>query len=435
LIVVRQGNPAFDPTTVTDVTIEFAPSVTTGHWNLIRAIPGVDENPGVVDPNEWQALWDTEAVAPGRYFVRATLAFTVNAEPQTVFVTKRVLVDKPPTIGVISVSPGSDTGVVVFDGNDVTDVDGRVTGWTWDFGDPFANRGCDHRGAIESARYPDTGRKYGVRLKIRDNKRVETSGYYDLQFVADTPQMQPATKCICKSIKVRASGVALGPKGDRSRAWGATAHHDGKTLGPLDGNPGNRADAAGEKGRAGYAFEILAEIDGDPAKCGETQLTKRTVTLPDGKVQNSSYNGKADRDLDGTEDIDGTTEAGCAAAGGQWTNNRCEFPQSGYAYMPDGRPEHNGSIYNKPYTHKARPDGKIIWWDAPSGVVPNDATYRADFVSIVRGTDQKYCYVFFRVVWTRKAGKDDEAISPSPVNGEIVGVTGADTVPEVPLPE
>ena len=54
--------------------------------------------------------------------------------------------------------------------------------------------------------------------------------------------------------------------------------------------------------------------------------------------------------------------------------------------------------YRKPYDYKAHPPRQIMWWDGP-------LTYNAlpgfsanlDFVDIVQGTDNKYCYVSFNV--------------------------------------
>ena len=54
--------------------------------------------------------------------------------------------------------------------------------------------------------------------------------------------------------------------------------------------------------------------------------------------------------------------------------------------------------YRKPYDYKAHPPRQIMWWDGP-------LTYNAlpgfsanlDFVDIIQGTDNKYCYVSFNV--------------------------------------
>jgi PKD domain len=437
LILVDQQNPEFDPRTVRKVAFEFS-RVPAVKWKQISVVSGVEMDTESFDLNRWRSLWDTETLGPGRYLLRVTVSFRSGSRLKSQSQTKRIIVNRAPVVNSVVTQPGEARGEVQFDGSNVSDRDGSVKEWAWDFGDPVANKNARflNNGRRAITRFEDLAKTYSVRLTITDNREFQTSGYYLFGFPVLKRRLKQNNNCVCKSIKVRTKGNALGPDGkDDADGWPKTpGMDDGKKLGPLDGNPDNGI-TGGEKDNTGFAFEIVAEVEGNPDKCKETQLIKRTITRAGGAAANKTYKGTGDRDLDGTNDMNVTDEASCKAAGGSWnaTTTMCEFPQSGKKYQPDGKA--GGSIYDKEYPGKKHQGNLILWYDTPylGNTYGNGSTYKADFIAIVRGTDGKYCYVMFSIKLERKAGKDSEEISPAPnAAGDIEGMNDKASVPDVP---
>lgn len=442
MVLLEQQNTAFRPEDVQEVVFEF--SCDGGDsWSEIRTISGIDDNTESLDPNRWQALWDTDTVPSGGCLLRARMSYRVGDEVLEASTVRDLTVNQPPIIEAVMVVRGEVAGEVLFDGSAASDPDGQVTSWRWDFGDPEVN--ADARlledGRMAVARYRDLSRTYAVILTVADDRGAEASDYSLISFEDQGTNPPPVlirnNTCICNSIKVRTSGNALGPDGRAdANGWARIADkRDGLKLGPLNGNPENKT-AGGEKKWTGFSFEVVADVTGDPKDCRETQLIKRTITIAGGSTINKTYSGTGDRDLNGTNDMNITDKASCVAAGGSWndTTRKCEFPQSGTKFQPDGYTPSGGSSYDREQTFKKHQGAKALWHDAPGiAVSSNGSTYKADFIAILRGTDGKYCYVKFSVDLGKKAGADKESISPNPnASGEIVGTSGAASVPGVP---
>lgn len=443
ILLVEQRNPDFDSSEVTRVTFEL--SADQGRrWSAIHEVSGLDANNESFDPDRWEALWDPTDLAPGRYLVRVGMSYLDGETIRTRYRCRAIVVNAPPVIRSVMAAPGPIPGQVQFDGGDVTDVDGRVVSWRWDFGDPVANEEADFSAGGRRAVtvFLDQNRCYSVNLTITDDSGGETAAYFQLCWgvggiaIAAPP---PPPECVCKSIKVRTSGMALGRKPENK--WPPKSGiYDGKKLGPLDGNDENKAPN-GEKKHTGFAFEILAEVEDDPSKCKETQLIKRTRTPQGGAEQHVRYQGRADRDLDGTFEMNVTNETTCRDAGGSWgldltirpPKKVCQFPQSGDRYIPESTSA-LGSKFANPGRYKTHQGKRALWTDVISfDDLADGSTYIADFIAMLRGDNNEYCYVKFRVDLQKKAGMDIEMISPAPNGaGEIVGITDAGSVPGVP---
>ena len=186
----------------------------------------------------------------------------------------------------------------------------------------------------------------------------------------------------------------------------------------------------------GMSFEVVATVEGDPAACREIQLVKSTMSGASGNGDKFSYPSKwtgkkVDIDLDGNADIDEPNEV------------TLEFPRDGNRYQPDSRIE-AGNAYRKPYTFKSHYGNKVIWFDHPSnettrfialreilaGVENTIESYKTviDFVHMLRGTDNKYCYIKSTVRYASSINQDvlSEGMAYDPPQ------VGADSVPGIP---
>lgn len=431
VLSARQLDPEIDAIAAA-ARFEFAGP--DGSWQLIDelndALDGVSDE--VLD--EYTALWDTGNLDPGPYNVRVGMRLDARdwywTDKQPVVVGARPIARISAELG-----ESSPEGTVVrFSSEGSEDPDGTIVRLLWDFGDGESADGP----AVEHL-YVDTTQRYSVALSAVDSSGLVGSVYYLLVFAPvfdiEVVNQKAPPKCICKSIDVRRNGQALGSDAVAGgTAWPARAgHHDGLTLGPLDGNPGNGV-TNGEKDFAGFAFEVLAEVDGLPADCKEFQVVKAGYKIcGTSKASCDMYNGTytagtrccefgsawrgttADLDQDGTDDIDVATQAKCQAAGGQWDAAKAEcllnFPNAaGGGFKPDtakgGRTRYAGT-----YNYKSHVGTKVVWWDAPRTGNDNGSNVDAQFISYLRGTDNRYCYAKFDLDYEKKVRKDDETIT------------------------
>jgi hypothetical protein len=220
-------------------------------------------------------------------------------------------------------------------------------------------------------------------------------------------------RCLCESIVLLGDDlpgerVAFGADGrpGADPPWNAfEGKHDGKSLGPLSGDPVNAGRAAG------YKFQVLAAVDGTPQECREVQLARGTITArgvsrrqcendrnrKDGWVWNEAeqvceqFHDPKGREVD--VDLDGIRES---------FPEEKTFPLGG-EYGPDNYTFGDGVLKTYPFR-------RILWWDAPSmTTLPAGSTFDAELVAAVRGTDDLYCYLEFalHVEW-RQVGTVEE---------------------------
>ena len=454
ILLTKQENARIPYEDIKSIRFEYSDS--NRNWNLIRKQTSPFLRQHSRYSNLWETSWDTSRIPSGMYAVRAvmetksgkvsfspTLDIRIDKEPVAMASARLIRQEELDLRRVAGAT-------VMFDGSDSKDPDGTVIKWVWDFGD-----GMKGDGKKVTHTYSNKTRSYDIVLTVYDNLGIRHAAYYVIkQFSEVLFQMAPTTECICKSIALRGDNlpneqhaigsggaVEVGPNGAvevgpggtiEGGGWDAIPGADGKTLGPLDGNLGDPANAAGEKEWTGYAFEIAAEIEGDPAHCAEMQLVKSTLTAP-AIVEHNLWTGNtADLDKDGTDDIDVSTAAKCTAKGGIWDPGagKCtlEFPQAGTSYGPDTPNDTDPEgAYEHPYQFKEYLGNKIIWYDAPGfSDAPNNTTQKADFISYILGTDKKYCYVKFSLDTQKRAGKDKETLTQN------ASATGASSIPGVP---
>src|SRR5262249_44782356 len=124
---------------------------------------------------------------------------------------------------------------------------------------------------------------------VTDNFGTKASSYFEVSTIG-VPTINPSMQCIAKQIDLRdenaapltpggRNGMAIGSDG-KGGGWQAKQGVDGRTLGRLVGrpNPANRPDLA----YAGYSFEIVVDVDGNPASCTEIQLVRANFTSVQG---------------------------------------------------------------------------------------------------------------------------------------------------------
>ncbi len=410
------------------------------NWILIKKQTDYESSAKGLSLKNWDVRWDTTELVSGIYYIRATntVCGKIKSSP-----AKKIIINKAPTAVATATSSAPpvdvlnikeiipvEPGMVLFSGVESEDTDGFIINWIWDFGDGTSGSG----NSIEHS-YDDMSYAYDVSLTVEDNSGLINTAYYTISFWPEFMMLQDA-KCICKDIKLlgdnkdlAAEKDALGPDGKAGGSdWGKSKDwDDGKTLGPLNGNLENKKTGK-EKKWTGYAFEVVADLEGNPDLCDQMQLVKYTTDGDDFKWKGTT----ADLDKDGTNDIDVSTKAKCEAASGTWNavSSKCtlEFPQNKAKYGPD-TPEDTdaGGAYESPFSYKKHPDKKIIWYDTPgfSGY-PNGTKMKADFVSYVRGTDNKYCYIKHTLELEKKAGKDEEKLT------ETASEKNANAIPGVP---
>jgi hypothetical protein len=246
--------------------------------------------------------------------------------------------------------------------------------------------------------------------------------------------------CICKSMTIRAGKTpgdktALGPTADGKSVWrlGKDSGDDGKTLGPLAGNPANKPNAQGQSPWVGYSFEVVTKIEGNPAKCAEIQLAKASGEFRGGTRKECEKAGlewdvtgkfckyvkqwtgnQGNLDKAGKPKIDITTKEQCDANKGTWDGKKCslEFPWSGKNYGPDAKTDDDpGGAYEKPNpsTLKRHVGQTIIWMDKVGFTATGDGSWlKASLLPVVRGTDGKYCFAQLEIDLRRtKTGADE----------------------------
>jgi len=409
LVSARQLMTSINPGQVGSVRFEYSSNAVS--WNLIGVNNSAGNSGDTQSPLDWDILWDTSAVAPGTYQIRAR--FYLNNG--LIFTSPAISITTSlPPVADMTATIGS-SFVASFNGGSSTDPNpgGSIVAWDWDFGDGTIGVG-------PTTTHPYTpGGSYIVSLTVTNNRGTKNSTYREVLAFAPLPQIIAMIRCIAKDITLRGAGLtALGNDG-KGAGWPAKARaHDGKTLGPLAGtpNPGNT-----DKKHTGFAFEILSNVEGIPLLCGEVQLIKATYlsaaneyTKAACEAGGGTYNAgtmictlhstwtgtSTDFDGDGTVDLDLSTKAKCETQGGTWDGTKCvkaPFPKAGTQYKPD-EPTQDSYGYRKAFSYKAHAARQIIWWDAPRTIGhPNGFNANLDFVAIIRGTDGKYCYDSFNV--------------------------------------
>jgi hypothetical protein len=267
-----------------------------------------------------------------------------------------------------------------------------------------------------------------VTLQVTDSNGLMANAYLQVSTLA-AGEVAKVDKCIAKTIQLRTTGAVIGKDGKGGGYPPLKGQVDGKTLGPISKDPGNT------RGFSGYAFEILADVDGDPGMCKEIQIVKGTYKsvandpalgpAACGQQPGGTYNAdntctfysgwtgvSNDFDGDGTLDLDLSTKDKCETQKGTWNGSTCikaTFPQSGDQYKPD-EPMQDRLAYRKPFAAKAHVGEQIMWFDPPAvlggkGGVKDGYTSNLDFVAIIRGTDGKYCYDSFNVQY--EVGKEE----------------------------
>ena len=274
--------------------------------------------------NFWYVVWDTTAIASGKYYIRLTmehyLGYTDTHEIE-------VFVNKPP-VGKAYASHDEDTMIVTFDGSNSYDIEGGVIQWIWDFGD-----GATGSGKFVQHFYENTDTTYRVILSVIDDTNIYNTSYYLFNY-NDTPNLN-IDFCNCQlkicSLALRHQGQALGadatpgaldwPQNPTQNFMNGVQQRnpaaanglkpfvwDGKTLGPV--------------GDTRFAFEIVAEVIGDPAclQC-QGQEIRKTEVIWGVDVSNTN------------------------------------FPYNGQVYGPDN--------YQKTSDYKKHVGNKVIWGDSP----------------------------------------------------------------------
>jgi hypothetical protein len=395
----------------------------------------------------WEARWDLSTLPSGSYDVRATMRLPGQASVASPPVT--VSVNLAPVV-LASATGGGAPGQVFFDASGSEDPDGTLVDLTWDFGD-----GTTGTGATTTHTYVDLGQSYHVSVTATDDAGTGESQYYVALFLApDIVQFALGETCICTGLTLRGHTAPPVPVLGKDAAIGGTdwssgaTLYDGKTAGPLGGNPGN-APVGTKKKYLGYAFEVVATVFGNPDKCKEIQLRRDELRLPgltaaecvddfgiwepatSTCLKSLPWVGTSkDLDLDGTPDLVVDTLAKCTTAGGIWDGAFCilHFPLSAGEYGPDefeqGEP---GGAYEETSGGKVHLGQKAVWIDAPHTLAkPVGKEWNIDFVAILRGTDGKACYLKYEFRSEVKAGQNDESLTltESSPPGGVVNIPG-----------
>lgn len=431
LIEARQDNPNLQPFEIRSTCFEY--SADGERWTLIDEVTDLLPDFRGADPGNWRAMWDTRELASGPYALRTTMTTLDGARETSPALL--VTVRKPP-IAHATAAAGDEPGSVIFDGSaSSASPGGEIVAWTWEFDDGTTTTGRAGRRTFDPA-----GGPYTVYLTVADEQGFQFTECFKLVFDTITELFKFFTcdpGCVCKNARLRGTIIprdsrALGPDGrvtgQNDDKWPATQSDDGMTLGPLKNNPTNRALGMIMRGKftyMGYAYEVIFDVDGRPADCKEGQLTKGTVVYraPGLNAANcqqlggtfdaaqqactipKKWTGKtADLDKDGTIDIDASTPFKCVALGGTVVaggNCKLTFPQSGNQYGPDG-------YESAAYPSKEHPGSRVVWYDSPSAGGGIGSTQNGDFLAFLRGTDDRYCYVGFRLKTERTpAGRLD----------------------------
>ncbi|HUU46111.1 MAG TPA: PKD domain-containing protein [Acidobacteriota bacterium] len=434
VFVADETNPCLTPYDILYARFEY--SLDESIWHFLDEqydLMGDSEGPS---PGIWDAGWDLSPMPSGPLYVRVVMETydeVVGTSPSVMIINNLA--------PIAHVTVEGDSALVSFDASGSEDLDGAIVSWQWDFGD-----GSYGSGPIVDHYFLDLDKSSNITVELTDDYGTSGWGIFRLTFAPAV--LEVADGCICDAIALRgdnlpAEGTAFGPDGvvgGTNNDWGTRrGQRDGTTLGPLNGNPQNTAAGTTEKPFTGYAFEVVADVTGNPALCREIQVRKSS-SLVQGTTQaacaqvGGTWEGggtcrlagrwglrastnfpdptQVDLDLDGTNDITQATNP--------------EFPVGGTQFGPDG-----SRSYREPVASlKAHPDSKIVYSDAPrfGGGCGELSTYVADFIFLVRGTDNKYCYVAFTINLVKRTDpiQDGEQLLQT---GTGVGVTAVPGVP------
>lgn len=196
------------------------------------------------------------------------------------------------------------------------------------------------------------------------------------------------------------------------------------------------------------------DVKGNPGLCREIQIIKGTYKTAPGDLSEqlcarraggtydketkvctfySGWTGLSnDFNGDGILDLDVSTAEKCKAQNGFWWESRnvclnAAFPVDGNNWKPD-EDSNNRGAYRKPYAAKSHVGEQILWWDTPM-VSATDFkagfTGESQFVAIIRGTDDEYCYAWFSVDFeVGKANSEDASEIESSCGVMKSGVVG-----------
>jgi hypothetical protein len=439
LIIAEQDNsllPAFD---IRFVRFEYSTDGVT--WTEIdtEALLLGDHFGELTD--SWDVLWDTEELSPGQYLLRVTMeTFEGQIESSAPIITH---VNKAP-VAHAAAKAGSHLGMVLFDGTRSHDPDGQISDWIWDFGD-----GGIAFGPVVEHIYANLTRPYDLTLTVRDDLGTESTAYSILLLSprGSFIKFKQDTNCRCTDIKLRKKGdKALGPDAkEGGKKWpaytfGGVQWFDGETLGPLEG----------KANQIGYVVEIVATVEGDPAHCTETQVAKATTVFtgydreacariggtftpgPRECTVPTSWTGTK-YDLNADDKMEFTSPGGLPVT--------LQFPQDpkhpnfrGFKpHSPKGTSRYDKPSVIKKHVPIAPKEHKIVWlvdglhFHGQGGRLPGvNSSAKFDIVSMVRGSDEKYCYVksSAHVANLEAGGITEQFASEEPVIGatEVPGL-------------
>jgi len=382
VVAARQLTTSIAPSQVSSVRFEYSGDGTT--WNLITIVDISAIGQDLHSPLDWDTVWDPVMVAPGSYRLRSR------------FYLKNGLILSTPAVGVtvhhppIALATGtiSPALTAVFDGSSASSTDGFIVSWDWNFGD-----GVTGTGSTVSHSYAP-GQSVTASLTVTDNFGTKASSYFDVSTIG-APTIGQSTKCIATRIRLRGEdaepliaggkkGIAFGEDG-KGRAWRQSPGHEGQTLGRLAGRP-NPANQALGLLYAGYAFEIVVDVDGDPVACTEIQLVQANYSsapqafteeeckaMPQAVYRNdktcvydATWKGLTnDFDMDGALDLDVSTQAKCEnrppdGYNGKWVDRKCLAPfraEGGLnGYKPDEAEQDKDATGNLPPGRATRRD-------------------------------------------------------------------------------
>jgi PKD domain len=211
LVSARQLMTSINPSQVGSVRFEYSSDGVS--WTLI----GVNNSPGnstdTQSPFDWDILWDTSAVSPGTYRLRAR--FYLNNGLIFTSTAISITTSLAPIAGM-SAGIGTDF-VATFDGSSSSDPNpgGSIVSWDWDFGD-----GSTGVGPTSVHPYVP-GSSYTVSLTVTNNRGSKNTTYREVLAFNPIPRIIALIRCIAKDITLRGAGMtALGNDG-KGAGWPA----------------------------------------------------------------------------------------------------------------------------------------------------------------------------------------------------------------------
>ncbi len=250
---------------VNQTNLEF--SKDGSNFTLIDSQPGIElaTNPQGIDSlGSWNAIWDTSPLAPGSYFIRATMT---DQSGNNASHTIPIVVDKIP-VPNMTITFENVTGNATFDGSGSTDNE-RIVEYMWDFGDgQFGN------GSNVSHTYTNLTRNYFPMLTVVDNQGFRDTAYYMIPELWTNQSATLVNDCVPDKIELLRNGTADTTKINFGE-FAMPGDANKTKLGPLnDVNISNPVPYNLE-----YLFEIKATLmpGSNPALCKEKQEIKRTA--------------------------------------------------------------------------------------------------------------------------------------------------------------